>query len=78
MPASANIKSPAYYGFGSAHYVTNNMPGAIFYVDNAGNGGDDANDGLSPNTPFLTITYALTQCTAWKNDYLCLAGNSGV
>jgi hypothetical protein len=42
--------------------------GNIFYVD--GIAGNNLNDGLSPDTPWLTITYALTQCVADHDDYI--------
>jgi len=48
------------------------IPGAglgnVFYVD--GVNGNDLWDGLTPNTPFLTITHALTQCVADNDDYI--------
>ena len=48
------------------------IPGAglgnVFYVD--GVNGNDAWDGLTPNTPFATITHALTQCVADNDDYI--------
>lgn len=42
--------------------------GRVFYVNQQT--GDNANNGLSPNTPFLTITYALTACSANFGDYI--------
>jgi hypothetical protein len=60
MP-SPNIKNPTYYGFGSAHYLKHPAANAVFYVQDAARGGSDTNDGLTPDSPFLTITYALTQ-----------------
>jgi len=68
--ANPNIKSPIWYGFGAAHYTRTPAAGTAYYVTDAANGGDDANDGLTPNTPFLTITHALTQCVAGANDYI--------
>jgi hypothetical protein len=48
------------------------IPGAglgnVFYVD--GINGNDLWDGLTPATPFATITYALTQCVADNDDYI--------
>lgn len=44
--------------------------GRIFYVDHFT--GDNANSGTEPGTPFETITYALTQCVADRNDYIIL------
>lgn len=42
--------------------------GNIFFVD--GLAGNDANTGLVPTAPFLTITHALTQCVADHDDYI--------
>jgi hypothetical protein len=42
--------------------------GNVFYVD--GINGNDLWDGLTPNTPFATITHALTQCVADNDDYI--------
>lgn len=43
--------------------------GRVFYVSHFAPG-DNANNGIDPGTPFLTITYALTQCVANRNDYI--------
>lgn len=42
--------------------------GNVFWVD--GFNGNNANVGTRPDQPFLTITYALTQCIADHNDYI--------
>lgn len=63
MP-SPNVKNPSYYGFGAAHYVKHQTPNAVFYVQDATRGGDDTNNGISPDTPVLTIGQALTLATA--------------
>lgn len=42
--------------------------GRVFYVDHVN--GNNANNGLSPNSPFATITYALTACSADFGDYI--------
>lgn len=42
--------------------------GRIFFVD--GLNGNNANIGTDPNFPWLTITYALTQCVNDRNDYI--------
>lgn len=42
--------------------------GNVFYVD--GVNGNDLWDGLTPGTPFATITHALTQCVADNDDYI--------
>lgn len=44
--------------------------GQIFYVHRASNGGDDANDGRTPQTAMLTIEEALDRCTTGANDYI--------
>jgi len=41
----------------------------VFYVYGIDGGiGDDANDGLTPTAPFLTLTEALSHCVAGQND----------
>jgi hypothetical protein len=70
MALSRNVKHPGYYGFGGAHYVRHPTPGDVFYVTDAARGGADTNDGLTPATPFLTITYALTQLTGLRDSYI--------
>lgn len=42
--------------------------GRVFYVDHFN--GANTNNGIDPGTPFQTITYALTQCVADRNDYI--------
>lgn len=70
MALSRNVKHPGYYGFGGAHFVRHPTPGDVFYVTDAARGGSDTNDGLTPATPFLTITYALTQLTGLRDSYI--------
>ena len=70
MPVSANIKNPGYYGFGGAHFIKHPTPGDVFYVTDAARGGANTNDGLTPLTPFLTITYAMTQLTGVRDSYI--------
>jgi len=65
---SNNPKTAAWYGNDIGHIL---VPGAgdIFYVN--GVTGVDTNDGLTPDTPVLTITYALTDLvTAGADDYI--------
>lgn len=42
--------------------------GRVFFVD--GLAGNNGNIGTDPNQPWLTITYALTQCVNDRNDYI--------
>ena len=42
--------------------------GRVFFCDLFN--GNDNNNGIDPNTPFSTITFALTQCLANRNDYI--------
>ncbi len=42
--------------------------GRTFFVD--GIGGNNTNSGTDPSDPVLTITYALSLCTADQNDYI--------
>lgn len=46
--------------------------GNIYYVD--ATNGDNDNDGLSPQTPLLTITAALAKCTDGNDDYVIIRG----
>ena len=73
--ASPNIKNPTYYGFGGAHYLMHPMANQVFYVTDAGRGGDDGNDGLAPHTPLLTITEALVQTAAVAAAHPTMARN---
>lgn len=52
---------PAWLGFPVGN-------GRTFFVD--GINGNNANVGTRPDQPWLTITYALTQCVAERNDYI--------
>jgi len=42
--------------------------GRVYWVD--GINGNNANVGTRPSLPWLTIAYALTQCTNLRNDYI--------
>lgn len=42
--------------------------GRVFFVDQVN--GDNANNGIAPDTPFETITEALTHCVALRHDYI--------
>jgi len=45
--------------------------GNVFFVDSGSTtGGDGASNGTSPNTPFLTIDYAIGRCTANNGDVI--------
>lgn len=72
----SNPKSPAWYG-GGISTIAGDQPGIgdIFYVD--GSNGDDTNDGLTPDTPVLLLTYALSLCTNGANDYIIVLGYPG-
>jgi len=43
--------------------------GRVFYVNGVA-GGSNNNNGIDPNTPFETITYAIGQCQANRNDFI--------
>lgn len=49
-------------------------PGGVFHVGKTffvnGTTGSNANDGKTPATAWLTITYALGQCTAFRDDVI--------
>ena len=72
MP-NPNLKNATWYGFGAAHYMRHPGPSDVFYVNDAARGGDNGNDGLTPETPFLTITYALTQLSGTREPYIFVA-----
>jgi len=58
--------------FGPQETLTVRRPpalGRVYYVSHFAPGAD-TNNGIDPGTPFLTITYALTQCVANRNDYI--------
>jgi len=69
-----NPKNAAWYGNDVGHLL---VPGAnlVYYVDTAANGALDANDGLTPATAFLTIDYAIGQCTGTNHDYIFVLGH---
>lgn len=68
------IRSPLFYkkNPGSPDTIVDisKVPGNIFYVDSTQTtlGGDTTGHGFSPDAPFLTLAYAITQCTANKGD----------
>src|SRR5438128_1210094 len=44
-------------------------PGNVFFVQSThSNAGDSAGHGQSPDAPFATINYAVSQCTANQGD----------
>lgn len=51
-------------------HMRNPAAGQIFYVHRASEGADDANDGRTPQTAFLTMEHALSRCTTGANDYI--------
>ena len=66
-----NPKSGAWYSGGGLYADLKAGTGNVFYVYGIDGGiGDNANDGLTPQTPFLTLTYALAQCVAGNQDYI--------
>jgi hypothetical protein len=66
----ANIKNAAWYGGGLGMDAGPGI-GNIWYVYGIDGGiGSNANDGLSPATPFLTLTYALSKCVTGNHDYI--------
>ena len=67
--ASMNPKTAAWYGGGISAFL---LPGAgnIFYVSSAARGALDTNDGLTPDTAFLRIDYAVGQCSGVTDDYI--------
>ena len=66
--ASNNPKNADWYGTGLSVALDTTV-GDIFYVSE---GGLDANDGLTPLTPRLTITAAHALCAAGDNDYIII------
>lgn len=65
----ANPKAPAWYSGG----LDNDMEpgvGTMYYVNGIDGVGNDANDGLTPSKPLLTITHALSHCVADHDDYI--------
>lgn len=66
-----NPKVPAWYGNNMSSIIMPNA-GDIYYVD--GTNGSNANDGTNRDEPVLTITYALSLCTAGNEDYIIVIG----
>ena len=67
-PSQANVKSPVFYTGGLTKYMHPGMQrGNVFYVNF---GGSDANDGLTPSRPFLTLTAAIAACTSDRHDLI--------
>lgn len=50
--------------------------GTVFFVDYGA--GSDGNSGLSPQSPFKTLTAAYNAATTNKDDVICIRGNSTV
>jgi hypothetical protein len=48
--------------------------GNVFWV-NSGTGSDTAGQGFSPEQPFASIAFAITQCTANNNDLILVMAN---
>lgn len=51
-------------------HMRNPSAGQVYYVSGAGQGAADTNDGRTPESAFLTIDYAIGQCTAAGDDYI--------
>ena len=65
-----NPKNPAWYTGGMGMDMAPGA-GSVFYCYGVDGGiGDNANDGLTPETPVLTLTYAISLCTADADDYI--------
>ena len=65
-------------GFTTANLLTEH-PGNIFFVDSGEtvNGGDTTGYGRSPDSPFLTLDYAISFCTANNGDVIyCMPGHA--
>ena len=71
----ANPKSAAWYGGGVMPVINQPGAGKSIYVE--GTSGLNTNDGLTPETPVLTLTYALSLATANANDYIFVLGYPG-
>lgn len=68
MGFSGNIKQPNWYMGAAGGGCMWPGAGNVYYLD--GCAGDDANDGLTADTPKLTMTEALSLCTADNDDYV--------
>jgi len=69
MPTDTNLDRAIYDLLSrSAFWGRPPILGNVFYVDQFA--GDDLNDGRTPDRPFATITFALTQCVADHDDYI--------
>ena len=68
---ACNPKDAAWYGGNLVSFIMPNA-GDVYYVD--GTNGSNSNDGLSRDMPVLTLTYALSLCTAGNEDYIIVLG----
>lgn len=72
IKGSVDLGTDPYTGLPSTLHapggITPRIAANIFFVD--GFNGDNDNNGLSRDTPFLTITYALTQCDDGTDDVI--------
>jgi hypothetical protein len=71
----ANPKQAWWYGANMVSVMNNPNAGDVYWMD--GTNGLDTNAGTSPVEPVLTLTYALSLCTAGNNDYIIVMGNPG-
>lgn len=67
MPTDTNLDRAIYSAL-MERLLGTYLGGRVFFCDLFN--GDDGNNGLSPDTPFSTITFALTQCEANRRDYI--------
>lgn len=71
---SNNVKTAVWYG-GHLGPFLSPTAGDIFYVN--GSTGANTNDGLTPLTAVLTITYAISLCAAGNDDYIFVLSYPG-
>jgi len=73
MTLNYNLKSPAFYsgGLDNGALQVGSNKGQVWYVNGASWNapvGDDTNDGVSPLTPFRSITHAVSVCNDDQMD----------
>lgn len=65
----ANPKNAAWYGNDIGGILVPGS-GSVFYVNTAANGALDTNTGLDTDNAFLTIDFAISQCSGTTHDYI--------
>lgn len=80
VKGSLNLGTDPYSGLPSTIFAPGGLRGptlyggTVYYVDL--NNGDDSNNGLTPDEPFLSLQYAIDQCTNNNDDTIVILPGS--